>query len=423
MWCVGLVFWLSGIPASAGVPLDRIVVVVNDDVIMKSDLDKRMRLVIEDLRRQGTVLPPTEILRKQVLDKLVQHRLQIQIADKLGIEVDEQTLHGAIVDIADENGLSLDEFRSVLEQDGYRFDEFREQVRDELVISRLRQQSVGSRVVVNDREIDNYLANEELRESGRQEVRLSHILIQVPEDASDQELQVTKQLATQVLEDIRSGSSDFADQARALSASQTADKGGDLGWLEMSQVPSLFVEYVEEMKEGDISDIIESPGGYHMVKLVEVREDERLMVEQTKLRHILIQPDQLNSDEDVRLRLQQLRQRIEAGHAFSDLAKAHSMDPISALDGGDLGWSNPGSFVPEFEAVVDQLEVDELSEPFRTEFGWHIVQVLGRRQSDNTESVKRAQARAAIFERKMREAEHVWMRNLLEAAYVEYRID
>ena len=403
------------------VELDRIVAVVNDDVIMKSELDDRIRTVTTQLRDQGTPLPPATVLQKQVLDRLILTKLQLQMANETGIRVDDETLNRTISNIAAENKVTLTQFREILEKDGYSYESFREDIRNEILISRLRQRQVDNRVTVTDRELEDYLATQEHQGGKETEYRLSHILVSLPESPTAKDLEAAKATAEDILTKARAGA-DFAQLAATHSDGQQALDGGDLGWRKAGQVPTLFAGVVAEMKKGDVSDLIRSPSGYHIIKLVDVRDSETLFVTQTHARHILIRPNELLSEDDVKARLQQLRDRIIGGDDFGALAKGNSMDTVSAAEGGDLGWVNPGDLVPEFEQVMDDLKPGEISQPFQTQYGWHIVQVLERRKHDSTDDVKRARAREAIRKRKLDEARETWLRQMRDEAYVEYRL-
>lgn len=407
---------------SAAIELDRIIAVVNDDVIMSSELAEKVRSVKEQLKEQGTQLPPSSVLQKQVLDRLILNKLQIQMAEKTGIRVDDETLNRTINNIAEENKVSLAKFREILEHDGYNYEKFREDIRNEILISRLRQRQVDNRVSVTEREIENFLSTQQHQGETDKEYRLSHILISLPESPSAQQIEETKQTAEKVLADLKSGA-DFAQVAATYSDSQTALEGGDLGWRKASQIPTLFADFVANMQKGDISELIRSPSGYHIIKLTDVRQGDKVVVTQTKARHILIKTNELITDKDAKQRLEQLRLRIEGGDDFAELAKSHSNDTVSAAKGGDLGWVSPGDLVPEFEEVMNSLKPGEISEPFRTQFGWHIVQVLERRQHDSTDDVKRARAREAIRHRKIDEARDTWLRQMRDEAYVEYRLE
>lgn len=413
----------TGVSAAA-VPLDRIVAVVNDDVVMESELRERVRSIRGQIQESGQSMPPTRELEREVLDQIVLNKLQLQLAENSGIRVDDETLNRAISEIASRNQLTLSQFRQILEQDGYDFESFRQNIRDEMIIARLRQRHIENRITVTDFEINNYLATQQFKEQsgGEEEYRLSHILIAVPEGASDAEIEQRRFIAEKVLEDARAGR-DFAELAVDVSDGLQAQEGGDLGWRKQDQLPSLFRGEVQGMSEGDVTDIIENPSGFHIVQLTEVRSGGQQVVSQTRARHILIRPNELNPDEKVRLRLDQLRQRIQGGTDFGELARAHSDDTLSAVEGGDLGWLSPGDLVPEFEQMMNTLEPGEISVPFQTDFGWHIVELLDRRDHDSTEEIRRAQAREAIRQRKVEEAMESWLREVRDEAYVEYRLE
>lgn len=413
---------LLALGARAAVQVDRIVAVVNDDVIMASELNDKLRTVKDQLRQQGTTLPPTAVLQRQVLDRLILNKLQLQMAEHTGIRVDDETLNRTISNIAAENQVSLDDFRKILEQDGYSYARFREDIRHQIMIARLQQRAVDNRVVVSEREVDNYLANQAHQGVTELEYHLAHILIAMPSSPSTRQLEQTRDKAQTVLEKLKGGA-DFKEVAAQYSDGQQALDGGDLGWRKASQVPTLFADFVADMHKGDISDLIRSPSGYHIIKLLDVRDSKKVVVTQTHARHILIKIDELTTDEDAVRRLKQLRLRIEGGADFGDLARANSTDAVSAADGGDLGWVSPGDLVPKFEQVMNSLKPGEISEPFRTRYGWHIVQVLGRRKHDSTDDIRRARAREAIRKRKVEEARENWLRELRDDAYVEYRLD
>jgi len=412
---------LSG-PVTAVQDLDRIVAVINDDVIMRSELAVKIRGVASQMEEQNIPLPPRNILEKQVLDRLIMTKLQIQMAQNTGIRVDDETLNRTISNIARENELSLNQFREILEQDGYGYENFRREIRDEILISRLQQRQVDNRVIVTDREIDNYLSNQEHQGETDIEFHIAHILIAIPEGASTRQLTRARETAEQALSELQGGA-DFANMAATYSDGQQALDGGDLGWRKAGQVPTLFADFISDMEVGGLSGLIKSPSGYHIIKLLDKRSSEQVVVTQTKVRHILVRPDELTTVDDARRRLEQLRMRIEGGDDFAELARAHSVDTMSAADGGDLGWVNPGDLVPEFENMMNSLEPGAVSEPFPSQFGFHIVQVLGRREHDSTEDIKRARAREAIRRRKLEEARTDWLRQMRDEAYVEYRLD
>jgi len=408
--------------AATGVELDRIIAVVNDDVIMKSELEERLRTIEGQLQEQGTPVPPRTILEKQVLDRLILTKLQVQMADETGIRVDDETLNRTISNIAADNKVSLDEFRKILEADGYSYEKFREDIRGEILISRLRQRQVDNRVVVTEREVENYLATQEQQGEVEIEYRLRHILIALPDAPSARQMEEAQTRAQHVWDELKAGG-DFVQLAATYSNGPQALDGGDLGWRKAGQVPTLFADFVAGMQKGDISEVIRSPGGFHIIKLDDVRDSQKVVVTQTHARHILIRPDELVKTEDAKLRLEQLRLRISGGDDFAELAKGHSHDSVSAAEGGDLGWTSPGDLDPDFEQVMNALKPGEVSQPFQTQYGWHIVQVLERREHDSTEDVKRAKARDAIRARKLDEARDSWLREMRDEAYVEYRLE
>jgi peptidyl-prolyl cis-trans isomerase SurA len=414
---------LALIPAwlSAAVELDRIVAVVNDDVVMSSELNERVRTVKSQLQEQGTPLPPMTVLEKQVLDRLILQKLQIQTALSTGIRVDDETLNRTISNIAAENQLTLAQFREILESDNYSYNKFREDMRNEILISRLQQRQVDNRVMVSEKEIENFLANQEHMGETDLEYQLSHILITIPDGATETQLQESRDKAERVLAELRAGK-DFAEVAAAYSDGDQAKSGGDLGWRKAGQIPSLFTDFVADMKKGEISDLISSPSGYHIIKLMDLRTGEKYIVTQTHSRHILLKTDELVNDDDAVQRLQQLKLRIEGGDDFAEVAKGNSQD-MSASDGGDMGWTSPGELVPEYEEVIKTLQPGEVSNPFKTQYGWHIVEVLGRREHDSSDDIRRSRARDEIRKRKLAEARDSWLRQMREDAYVEYRIE
>lgn len=408
--------------AAPAMELDRIIAVVDEDVVMQSELDEQLNRVRMQLRQQGTRMPPTSVLERQVMERLVLEKIQLQLADRIGVEVEDNALDRAISDIADRNNVTLEQFREILESEGLEYGEFREQIRQEILMAKLRRKEVDNRVKVADNEIEYYLKNEFNSEDGGLEYRLAHILITVPSGASENEVREAREKAEDVITRLEDGE-DFGDLAIAVSDGQTALDRGDLGWRKGEEIPTLFADSVSTMEPGDTSGIITSPSGLHIVQLVDKRSGEKIMVEQHKVRHILVQPNELTTPEDALRRITQLRLRLEGGADFEQLARTQSDDRASALQGGDLGWVTKGNMTPEFEEVMLAIDVGELSPPIRTEFGWHILQVLQRREYDGTEEVKRDRARNAIRQRKLDERRQTWLRRLRDEAYVEYRID
>ena len=412
---------LTTITDLAAQELDAIVAVVNNDVVVRSDLEKEVALVVPQLTRQGTAVPPPAQLEKQVLDRLILKRLQQQRAKDMGITVDDAALTEAMANIASRNGLSLEELKATLEAGGIRFEDFREDTRSQILTSRLQSQEVMKKIQVSEREIDVFLAKEASRLVEREQVRLQHILVAMPEPASAEQAKTAEDKAKRIVAKLRAGA-DFSEVAVRESDGRNALEGGDLGWFEMGAVPALVADLAYTLAEGEISDPIRSPSGFHIIKMREIKAAAPKDVTQTKVRHILIRTDELVSDEDAKQRLIQLRKRIQGGEEFATLARAHSNDTGSALKGGDLGWVSPGDTVPDFEEQMNALQPNEISEPFKSPFGWHIVQVLERRDQDTSKDVLRVKAREALQRRKAEEATEDWLRQLRDEAYVEVRL-
>ncbi|MBL4638868.1 MAG: peptidylprolyl isomerase [Proteobacteria bacterium] len=401
-------------------PLDRIIAVVNDEVILESELVEMERTVRDQLRQRDAVIPPSDIMRKQVLERLLIQRIQVQKADRVGIRVGDDALNAALRQIADNNGLSLREFRDVLEKDKFDFSDFRESIREEMIISRLRKSQVEDRVIVSDREIDNFLATQ-ISQGGVETVyHLLHILISMPEAAAPEQIQEAQVKFDKVQELLDSGAN-FSEVAAGYSDGQNALEGGDLGWRKQGELPSLFAKVVPELVEGQVSELIRSGSGFHLVKLAEKKSEESHMVKQTLASHILLKTNELTTDNDAESRLQQLRERVLNGADFAELARAHSDDTGSAIEGGSLGWASPGVMVSEFEEKMDALADGEVSDVFKSRFGWHLIKVFERREQNMAEEFKRNKARAQIRQRKISEDMESWLREMRDEAYVEYR--
>lgn len=406
---------------AGGEPLDAIIAVVNDDVVMASELKRMVRRVEREIEQRGGELPSDRVLNRQVLERLVLTKIQIQTARQTGVQVDDESLNRAMSNIAAENGMTLAQFRQAVESEGYGFVQFREDIRSEIMVSRLRQRQVDNLIHVSDREIDNYLATRARQEMSDHEYHLGQILVAVPENADADGRKAARDKALAALKRLRQGE-DFERVAIAVSDDEALE-GGDLGWRKAGEIPAIYAEVATSLREGDVSDLIESPNGYHIVKLIAVRGGDTGLVTETHARHILVKPDDLVSAETARARLDRLRDRVLAGEDFAGLARLNSADKQSAAKGGDLGWMGPGDLVPKFEDAMTALEPGGVSEPFETEFGWHIVQVLERRRRDNTVEAMRAQAREAIRRRKGEEERQAWLRRLRDEAYVEYRLE
>ncbi len=403
-------------------PLDQIVAVVNDDVITLSELDARMREMVAQLNKKNANLPPVKILREQILDRMISTRLQLQTAKRLGLSVDDAMVTKAIANIAQTNNITLLQLREVLERDGINFALFREQLREDILINRLKQKEVINRIVITEQDVSNFLAREIGTQRQRSAVRLQHILIATPEGASPDDVQAAKSEAQEVYESLLAGD-DFSETAIRVSDGRQALEGGELGWIETSRIPSLFTKLVDEMEPGSISEPIRNASGFHIVKLLEVKGGKKMIINQTRARHILINTNEIVSDQEAKQRLETLRERIIGGESFETLARSHSDDKSSAIKGGELGWTSPGDLVPQFEEQMDALPIGEISKPFKTPFGWHIVQPLERRQYDNTEEALKNSARQAIQKQKSEEAIELWLRRLRDEAYVEIHLD
>jgi len=416
-------------PASArtGEPviqeLDHVIAIVNDDVITKVELDQRVRQIKKQLAQKQRNLPPENVLRRQVLENMIMQKMQLQIAKKAGIRVDDETVNKVISNIAHENNLNMKQFQQVLSREGFEFANFRDNIRDEIIIDQLRKRRIESSVHVTEQEVDNYLANLDSRKGLNDEYHLGHILIGLPEGATPDQIQAARSKAQQIYNQLRLGA-DFHKMAIAESSGQNALNGGDLGWRNGARLPTLFSDVITDMQPGDISEPLRSASGFHIIKLIDRRSSrQRHVVTQTLARHILIKTNQLVSNAEARQRLERLRQRILNGADFGALARANSDDTASAAQGGSLGWFNPGQMVPRFEEEVNKLQPGEISKPFQSRFGWHIVQVLSRRKQDETQKYERIQARQAIHKRKSEEALEEWLRKMRAESYVEYRLN
>jgi len=406
------------------VPLNRIVALVNREIVTRLELEDRIAIATDQLRKQGVALPPRNILEKQVLEAILLQRIQLNFARENGIRVDETQLDRAIGRIADDNKLTVEQFRTALARDGIRFDRFREDIRKEIILSRLREREVASKVVVSEGEIDEYLARR--KESGAgTEWLASHILVRVDEKSADgNAIRRQKEKVDKALAALDAGE-DFAKVAATFSEAGDALQGGDLGWRNVDRMPSLFLEMVGKLKVGQHSAVTRSSAGFHIVKLRDLRGavGKQVLIVQHKVRHILIKPSEIVSDADAQRRARDLRERIDQGAAtFAEIAKQHSQDG-SAASGGELGWMAAADLVPEFAAAMESLPVGQLSQPVRSPFGWHLLQVLERREADVSKERERLEARQAIRNRKAEEAFDEWLRQLRDSAYVELRLE
>jgi peptidyl-prolyl cis-trans isomerase SurA len=412
-----------------GLLLDKVAAVVNDGVVLQSEVEDQMALLVQRLRAESQQsgkpleLPPLEALRTQVLERLVMQEIQMQRAGKVGLRINDEALNNALTDIAQRNNLQLAQLPEAVSQQGLDYAGYRETVRRDLTLTYLRQRDVLQRIYVSPRELQQFLERQKNRPSELNEYNLSHILIAVPQSATPQQLDDAARRATEVYERASKGD-DFSRLAVQFSNSQTALEGGSLGWRKGAEVPTILAELVARLKAGEVSEPLRTPSGYHIVRVNEIRgADTQTVVRQTHVRHILMKPTEIQDDATVRQKLAAMRERIVVGgEDFAALAKASSEDPGSASEGGDLGWTNPGTFVPEFEATLEALKDGEISQPFHTQFGWHVAQVLGRRDFDNTDEMRKQRAFMQIRESKAEEEAELWLRRLRDEAFVEYRM-
>jgi len=408
--------------------VDRIVAVVNNEVITQYELNSRLRQIQQQLRQQGTPLPAEGVLERQVLERMIVERTQTQLAKETALRVDDLQLDRAIERIAQENRMQAGQFRAVLEKDGIVFDKFREDIRTEIILTRLREREVDSRIVVSDSEIDFFLEEQDrngVKDAGG-EYNLAHILVRLPEQASPEQIERQRARIESVAQQLKGGA-DFAQLAASFSDAADALQGGQMGWRAQDRLPELFTEPLAKMRVGDISPVLRSPAGFHLLRLADKRgggatATAALMVDQTHARHILIKTNEAVSEDEARRKMVNLRERVVGGVDFAELARINSEDG-SAMKGGDLGWLYPGDHLPEFERAMDELKVKQVSQPVRTQFGFHLIEVIERRKADMSSERKRMEVRRVLRDRKSDEAFQEWVRQLRDRAYVEYRLE
>ncbi len=417
----------SSPPVPSGAPprvvaIDRVIAVVNDEAITQYELDDARRVVVQQLKQQNVQQPAADVLDKQVLERLITERALLQHAKDSGIKVDDTQVERAIQRIAEDNKLTLDGLRQALAREGVAYVRYREDVRSEIVMQRLREREVDARITVSDAEVENYLATIKAQSGGEAEYRLAHILVLVPEQANAEQIEAKRRRAEEALKNIRGGT-DFGQVAAGFSDASDALSGGNLGWRPGARLPTVFAETVRGMKAGDVSPVLRSAAGFHIVKLIERRSrNEPALVDQTHVRHILIRVNEITSEAEGKAKIDRLKDRLDGGAKFEDMAKLNSEDASSAK-GGDLGWLGPGDTVPVFEETMSKLTVNQVSAPVRTPFGWHLIEVLGRRKQDVSADRERMQAQLAIRQRKSDEAFQDWVRQARDRAYVEVRLD
>jgi len=408
--------------SNTGVLLDSVAAVVNDGIVLRGELEQQVRSISDRIQQQGQQLPPQNILRQQVLERLVLQELQMQRADRLGIKVTDEMLNSALTDVAARNNIKFGDLPAALEQQGVDYRRYRDEMRREMTLSMLRQRDVYGRIYVSPREIEQCAAKTKNAPDVNNEYELSHILVSIPTSATPEQVEERTSRAQGIYDRARNGE-DFAQLAISYSDSGTALDGGSLGWRKAGQLPSFVAERIPTMKPGEVTEPIRTPSGLHIFKLVEVRGGgQSALVSQVHARHILMKTNEIEDDETVRQKLNKIRDRILAGESFEAIASVTSEDPGSAAHGGDLGWVGPGTFTPEFEKQLDGLQENEISQAFRTEFGWHIVQLLGRRTYDATDDVVRNRCFAQMREARADEETEMWLRRLRDEAFVDVRM-
>ena len=402
--------------------LDRVIAIVNDEALTQFDVNQQKRVVLEQMKAQKVTPPAPDVLEKQLLDRLITERVLMQVAKETGVRVDDTQVERTIARIAQDNKLSAGDFRKAVEQEGMPFSKYREDVRNEIMVQRLRDREVEGRVSVSDAEVDHFLATVASQAGGDVEYRLSHVLVLVPEQASPDQIEARLRRAEEALRQIRAGA-DFGQVAAGFSDAPDALQGGTLGWRAPARLPTVFADPVRGLKPGEVSGLLRSASGFHIVKLLESRSrNAPTVVEQTRARHILVKVNEVTSEQDAKTRIERIKDRIDLGAKFDEQAKLGSEDG-SAVKGGDLGWVSPGDTVPEFEQAMKSLTIGDVSPLVRTSFGWHLIQVQERRTQDVTAERQRDQARMALRQRKSDEAFQDWVRQTRDRAYVEIKID
>ncbi len=399
--------------------LDMIIAVVDDDVILERELQHEVSIIEQRIIASKSAMPPISVLRKQVLERMIVDKIQRQLAEKAGITVSEEMLNNSVADIAQRNNMDVEDFRAELERQGITYQGFLDNIRNEIIINQLRGREIGGRIKVTDREVEHYMETQDKLGDESTQYHLGHILIAVQEAASSSEIQRAMSKADDIVRKLRAGQ-DFTQTAMNESDDANALKGGDLGWRAMSEIPTLFVDAIVKMQQGDVADPIRSPSGFHIIKMQGLKGSmDNHMITKTKVRHILIKTNELVDDAEAKKRLLALKDRIADGDDFAALARAHSDDKGSALKGGSLDWVGPGDLVKPFEEAMSKLGINEISEPVQTQFGWHIIQVLGRENKDNSSEFKKNLVRDAIRKRKIEEETELWIRRLRDEAFVE----
>ena len=408
--------------SSTGVALDRVVAIVNEGIVLQSQLDTQTAMIEERLRGQGSQLPSADVIRTQVLERLILQEIQVQRAGRLGVQVPDEMLNEALRDVAERNKIPFEQMPAALEAQGVDYASYRDEMRREITLQMLRQRDVFPRIYVSPRELEQALERDASQAGVNTEYDVSHILLSLPESATVEEMAKVEDLARDIRRRALEGE-DFGQLALAYSKAQSALERGKLGWRRVAQLPQFIADQVAGLQAGQVSDPVRTPTGFHLVRLDGMRGGESgpVLVEQVHARHILMRPNEVQDDATTRQRLAAVRERILAGEDFAALASVTSEDPGSATHGGDLGWTAPGTFDPQFEEVLAGLAENDISEPFRTQFGWHIVQLLGKRTYDQSDELRRQRVLTALRESKVDEETELWLRRMRDEAYVEIR--
>jgi peptidyl-prolyl cis-trans isomerase SurA len=408
--------------AAEVVKMDRIVAIVDQAVVTEQELESRIATVTAQFKKQGTELPAEAILRKQILERLITDTLQLQYAAQTGLKVDDNQLDKTIGRIAEQNQLSLAEFTEALAKDGVSMTKFRADIRNEITLARLREREVDGRVNVSESEIDNFLTSQAANNENQDEYEIAHLLIRTPEEGATEDIQKAKIKVDKALSELNGGVS-FAKVSASYSDAPNALEGGSLGWKSAAQMPALFLDALKAMKVGEVSAPLRSPNGFHVLKLNNKRGgNSPLVIQQTHARHILIKLSEIMSEKDGKLKIDSIKERLDNGEKFEALARQYSEDS-TASSGGDLNWVNPGDTVPQFEKAMNELKDMQISMPVRTQFGWHLIQVMERRSQDMSKEAARLKARQEIRAKKADEAYQDWIRELRDRAYVEIRLE
>jgi peptidyl-prolyl cis-trans isomerase SurA len=403
--------------------LDQVVAIVDDDAILQTQLEARISTITNRLSEQGTGLPPRDLLEQRVLEQLITESVQLQMAEKMGMRISDNELNETMMNIAKRNGMTMEQFEQQLSAEGVSYQQAREQIRNEMLTSRVQQRQVGNRVRVTDREVENYLQAQKARGGNDAEYHLAYIFIEVDDPTNDAEVSAAREKAENLRKQIVGGR-DFREVAVAQSDASNALEGGDMGWRSESQLPSLVAPVVPDLPVGEPSPVLENPSGFHLVMVIDKRGGEqKKVIEQRKVRHILIRPSEAVTDSQAETKIRGIYQQLKDGADFAELARTYSDDPVSGSDGGNLGWVSQGQMVPAFEQAMMEANVGEIKGPFRSQFGWHILQVQDVRNKDVSDDVKKSNARQAIYRRKFEVELQNWLREIRDEAFVEFKGD